>query len=218
MKRNAEESAKKKAPGRRRMPRRKWTAGRGVLILIALMFSASAAVRFGAGPGPVLAQELAALRADDGKLPARESAAAGPACTDPPEIEALLGELARQQGFLDQRQAELASLEQSLKFAEEQIARRLGELKAAEAELSRLLSVSETAAEEDLARLTAVYENMKPKQAALLFEQMAPEFAAGFMGRMRADAAALIMAELPAEAAYAISVILAGRNARAPTR
>ena len=46
---------------------------------------------------------------------------------------------------------------------------------------------------------------------------MTPEFAAGFIGRMRADAAAAIMAGLSPQAAYTISVILAGRNARAPT-
>ena len=80
-----------------------------------------------------------------------------------------------------------------------------------------LLAVAEKAAEGDLSRLTSVYEAMKPKDAAALFEAMEPEFAAGFLGRMRPDAAAGIMTGLSPETAYMISVVLAGRNARAPT-
>ncbi|NHX27768.1 hypothetical protein HA397_27890, partial [Escherichia coli] len=87
--------------------------------------------------------------------------------------------------------------------------------RAAEDSLRATLTLAETAAESDLARLTAVYENMKPKDAAGLFEQMSPDFAAGFMGMMRPDAAAQIMAALDPATAYSISVVLAGRNARA---
>ena len=58
---------------------------------------------------------------------------------------------------------------------------------------------------------------MNAKEASVLFEAMAPEFAAGFLGRMRADAAAAVMAGLEPETAYAISVLLAGRNAAVPS-
>jgi flagellar motility protein MotE (MotC chaperone) len=46
---------------------------------------------------------------------------------------------------------------------------------------------------------------------------MAPDFAAGFIGRMQPAAAAAILAGMEAEQAYAISVLLAARNARVPT-
>ncbi len=45
---------------------------------------------------------------------------------------------------------------------------------------------------------------------------MNSEFAAGFLGRMNPQAAAGIMSNLSTEAGYAISVVLAGRNALAP--
>jgi flagellar motility protein MotE (MotC chaperone) len=64
--------------------------------------------------------------------------------------------------------------------------------------------------------LTAVYETMKPKDAAALFEAMQPEFAAGFLGRMRPEAAGAILAGMSPEAAYAASLLLAGRNAAVP--
>ena len=88
---------------------------------------------------------------------------------------------------------------------------------AAEAKLASTLALADNAAENDLARMTSVYENMKPKEAAALFEEMSPDFAAGFLGRMRPDAAAAIMAGLSAPTAYTVSVVLAGRNASAPT-
>jgi flagellar motility protein MotE (MotC chaperone) len=97
-----------------------------------------------------------------------------------------------------------------------EILQKLEALEDAEARLSGTISRVETGAEDDISRLTAVYENMKPKEAAELFSQMAPDFAAGFLARMRPDAAAAIMAGLTPRAAYAISVVLAGRNAGAP--
>ena len=105
---------------------------------------------------------------------------------------------------------------QALALAEEQIEARLAALVAAEEDLAATISVADSAAEEDIARLTAVYENMKPKDAAALFEEMAPEFAAGFLGRMRPDAAGAVMAGLDPKTAYTISVLLAGRNADVP--
>jgi hypothetical protein len=86
----------------------------------------------------------------------------------------------------------------------------------AEERLRGLMTLAEDSAEGDLAQLTSVYENMKPKEAALLFERMSPDFAAGFLGRMRPEAAAAIMSGLPPELGYSISVLLAGRNAARP--
>jgi flagellar motility protein MotE (MotC chaperone) len=102
--------------------------------------------------------------------------------------------------------------------AEEELTKRLIELEAAEVSLTAALSLSETANDNDIARLTAVYENMKSADAARLFEEMAPDFAAGFLVRMRPDVAAAIMAGLDPPTAYSISAIIAGRNANAPTQ
>ena len=101
-------------------------------------------------------------------------------------------------------------------MAEAEIAERLEELRAAEAELAATVAQVETAAESDLGRLVQVYESMKPGDAAALFQTMAPEFAAGFIGRMNPNAAAAILTGLEPDTAYTISVIIAGRNANAP--
>lgn len=82
--------------------------------------------------------------------------------------------------------------------------------------MSKALTIADDAAEGDVTRLVAVYENMKPKDATALFAVMDADFAAGFLARMKPEAAAAIMAGLDPKVAYTISAVLAGRNARAP--
>lgn len=124
-----------------------------------------------------------------------------------------------------EREAKLIEAEQMAQLREEALARsaeaiaaQLTILETAEAKLAETLAMTDTAAAADLDRLAAVYENMKPRDTAALFAEMAPGFAAGFLGLMRPEAAAAIMTELEPETAHLISVMLAGRNANAPTR
>jgi flagellar motility protein MotE (MotC chaperone) len=185
-------------------------AGRGALILVALMFAASGALRLGDGLGASLA------RAAEGTMAAEHPAEAGEpqSCPAPPaELAAALSErearLAAQEAALNDRQSALALAEATIKG-------RLEELKQAEADLKATLAIADGAAETDVAQLTAVYETMKPKDAAALFETMAPEFAAGFLGRMRPEAAAAVLSGMSPDAAYSISVLIAGRNTAVP--
>lgn len=180
-------------------------AGRGALMILALILASSGAMRLGSNIGVAMAS------ATEGEA---ETADAPLNCPAPPAAlaEALLE---REQRVLAQEEA-IAARMAALKLADEATSRRLEELKTAEEELRAVLALADGAAEGDLARLTAVYESMKPKEAAALFEKMAPEFAAGFLGRMRPEAAGAIMSGLSPDLAYSVSAILAGRNATAP--
>ena len=104
----------------------------------------------------------------------------------------------------------------ALALADAAITKRLAELQTAETDLKKTMTIADGAAEKDIAGLTAVYEAMRPADAAALFQTMAPEFAAGFLGRMRPDAAAAVLAGMKPDKAYSISVLIAGRNALAP--
>lgn len=189
-----------------RKPRTLRRRGQAVLPVIAGLLIASGLLRIGDGAHQALAVE------------GEEETAAEPAtCVDVDGPEALLeafrdreARIAEQERALDERMAALTA-------TETEIGEQLSALVAAEEALSATLARAETAAEDDLSRLTAVYENMKPQDAAELFATMDPAFSAGFMGRMRPDAAAAIMTNLEADIAYSISAILAGRNAGAPT-
>lgn len=180
-----------------------------VLIVVAFLLLASGGMRLATGMGPAIAyaEERMVQQVTD---PTDEP----PAVEISPLLEAMQAREARvalRESAIDDRMRAMAA-------AEEELAKRLGDLEAAEQSLMAALALSETANDSDITRLTAVYENMKPADAADLFSQMAPDFAAGFLVRMQPAAAAAIFTGLEPETAYAISVIIAGRNANAPTQ
>ena len=179
--------------------------GRNTLFILALFLGASAALRLGDGLGKALA-----ANGDSATVPQET----GAMCSETPE--ALAKALKERAELLTQRERALQERKAALALADQVITERLAALEKAEAELAATLAIADGAAEDDLARLTAVYEAMKPKDAAKLFESMDPEFAAGFFGRMRPDAVGPILSGMSSEAAYTISAILAGRNALAP--
>jgi len=190
-------------PAARPNPRRRL---RLVLPVIAGLLAVSGLIRLGGGASGAIA-EIADMPPD-----APVDAAAFSIAND----EVLAALQAREQR-LAERESQLADRAQALNVAEAEIREQLVALEAAEASLAALLALSESAAEDDITGLTEVYENMRPAEAAALFATMDPGFSAGFLSRMRPDVAAAIMGQLDPATAYSISVILAGRNAAAPT-
>lgn len=181
-------------------------AGHGALFIVAMLFASSGALRLGSGVGAALAKA-----GEEESVPAVTSTES---CEMPSAVSAALSlredRVAAQEAALKDRMA-------ALSLAEAAIAQRLEEMKTVEADLKATLALADGAAEEDIQKLTAVYQAMKPKDAAALFETMSPDFAAGFLGRMPPEAAAAILSGMSAEAAYGVSVIVAGRNSSAPT-
>lgn len=180
----------------------------GVLTVISLLMIGSAVIRIGLEAGPALAKS-----ADSGSTAQTNPAKSGAEAAD---LQLLLTELLRREEELDRREAAIVDREYALNLADQAIETRLTQLQEAEASLRETVTIAEKAAENDLIQLTDVYQSMKPKDAAALFETMDAVFAAGFLSRMPPDAAASVMAGLSPEAAYTISVVMAGRNARAP--
>ena len=182
----------------------------GTLLVIGGFLLGSALLRIGGQANEAMAKDIAPK-----PLPATI------AKSEPEEHEedlaTVLSTLRARSDQLDAREHALADRARALEIAEQQIDEKLAALIEAEENLRQTIALAEIASEEDLTRLTTVYEAMKPKEAAPLFQEMAPEFAAGFLGRMRPDAAASIMSSMEAGSAYAVSVILAGRNASVPT-
>ncbi len=189
----------------------KRSSARGTLLAIALLLASSAVVRLYGVTGQALARGVA--EAQETGAP---DEATPKVCQSEADMAALLSTLLERERAVEAREAALADRARALDLAESEVRENLEALTAAEEALRGTMALAQTAAEDDIARLTSVYENMKPRDAAALFQAMAPEFAAGFLGRMRPEAAAGIMAGLPAETAYGISVVLAGRNANAP--
>ncbi len=207
-------------------------SGRGSVTLIAILLFSSAAIRLLTSGSEAFAQ--------DGQLPTAQMPAAMEAgAPNKPnansldqetgqtqrlsnvtrsrnEISGLIAALTEREAQVAEREKKLEMRLRALSIADHEIEKRLLSLSETENKLRATLSLADEASEKDLLKLTSVYENMKPKDAAALFEQMEPNFAAGFLGRMRPEAAASVMAGLSPQVAYSISVILAGRNANAP--
>lgn len=202
--------AKTGVAGRASKAKKRKRGGRNVLMAISLMLAASGLLRLGSEAG-------SAFASGSGEIDSGPATTGDAACTTPDDIAAVLAALDAREHRVAARESALADRLQALSVAEAQTQLNLDALTEAENRLAATMARASTAAEKDLERLTSVYENMKPKEAAPVFAAMDPKFAAGFLGRMRPDVAASIMAGLEPETAYAISALLAGRNANAPT-
>ncbi|MCH2096597.1 MAG: hypothetical protein MK160_16015 [Rhodobacteraceae bacterium] len=184
---------------------------RSSLPIIILILTGSIALRLGSGDGLAFVTNAMAI----GTTITEETAP--PMIDDEETVGILLARLRAREQDLTRREEELDLRDKTLEKLSQEIDARLQELATAEETLRQTMALADSAAENDLENLTRVYENMKPKDAAVLFETMEPSFAAGFLGRMQTASAAQILSGLSPEKAYAISLTLSGRNLDAPT-
>lgn len=186
---------------------------RSPLVVIAGFLLVSAALRVGLHTGNAIAAISDDVKPDNLQIMA-PIAVAG---TTDETLQEMVAAIQNKSKSLRQREEIIASQELALNLSLDALEAKISELKQAEEELLEIISISQTAARSDIENLTSVYAAMRPKDAARLFEAMDPEFAAGFLGQMNPENAAGIMAGLSPQKAYAVSVLLAGRNANAPT-
>lgn len=131
--------------------------------------------------------------------------------------DGLLAAIRDREAQLDAEEKRIADRQQTLKVAEAKLAEQLAAFEKAQENLEKTLALADDAAERDIARMTTVYENMKPVDAAKIFDKMDVKFAAGLLARMRPDVAAQVLTGMTPETAYALTVTIASRNARVPT-
>ena len=179
-------------------------------ILVALLV-ASALLRLAPGLGEAVAQV-----AREPVAPPTDTPAPADPAPDLLATLALLEAVRAREREIAAREAMIEDRARALAVAEEEARLQIGRLAEAEARLAATLSLADGAAEADIARLVAVYQAMRPEQAAALFSEMEPDFAAGFLARMAPESAAQVLAGLDPGLAYSMTVTLAGRNARAP--
>ena len=182
---------------------------RGILALLTIIFIGSGVLRLGeVGSALAATEDEEEMYVDD--MPELGS------CPDLGAVSTALAAIDGRAQSLDSREAAIEERQAQLDAAEQLIGTRLAELEAAEERLTALLSTTDEAASNDVDQLMAFYEAMNSEDAAALFAEMDPNFAAGFLSRMRPESGAGILAELEPAQAYAISVILATRNADVP--
>lgn len=178
--------------------------------LIVLCFVGSAALRLQES-GVALAQGVGALAQRDAGEP--ETTGAPDAETD-----ALLASIREREAQLNAESARLADRAQTLSVAEAKLAEQLAAFETAQKSLEETLALADKAAARDIERMTVVYENMKPANAARIFERMDVSFAAGLLVRMKPAIAAEVLTGMSADSAYAVTLTIASRNSGVPTQ
>ena len=111
-----------------------------------------------------------------GHTPLQETDAEMPVHSDPNRFSErevqLLQELAERRNVLDARERQLEEREALLKAAEQGLVERQTELNATKDELKALLKEQDAQEKAKIKQLVAIYENMKPQDAANIFDEL----------------------------------------------
>jgi len=92
--------------------------------------------------------------------------------TDVSSEAAINDRLSERRAELEQREKELDMRSTLMDAAEKRIEERSAELKALEEKIGKLVDDNKTAEQQQFVSLVAMYENMKPKDAAAIFDQL----------------------------------------------
>lgn len=175
-------------------------------------FDASSA--FAAGELPEPATKIAA-----NAIPAAQGPATGPPMCLPVDLakEAgisaaefrLLQSLQERRQTLDSRERDIVTRENVLKAADGRIGERIAALKVVEGNIQKLLGQVDDLETARIASLVAIYEKMKPKDAARIMEGLEEEVLLRIAQRMKTQPMALILANMSGERARRVTQRLA---------
>jgi flagellar motility protein MotE (MotC chaperone) len=124
--------------------------------------------------------------------------------------------LAERRTDLDARETELDMRAALLDAAEKRIEERSAELKALEEKISKLVEDNKTAEQQQFVSLVAMYENMKPKDAATIFDQLDMPVLLGVAKAMNPRKMAPILARMNPLKAKALTDGIAADEAPEP--
>lgn len=108
---------------------------------------------------------------------------------------------------LDRKRAEIAA-------ADAQLTRRLQELRAAQVTPAARQTAEAAAVEDDIRRMVAIYDVMKPAEAAGIMAHLPPDYAAEILMRVGPENGARIVGALDPETAAVVTAHMGARSAR----
>lgn len=167
---------------------------------------------------PILPQPPKSDAAPAGGVPVgaramQETSSAAPVVGDPNrfserEIQ-LLQELAERRHVLESRERELEEREALLKAAEQRLVEKQNELNTTKTEIMSLLKQQDKQEQAKVKQLVAIYENMKPKDAANIFNELEMPVLLQVVKNMKERKVAPVIASMSAEKARALTKELA---------
>ena len=173
------------------------------LLVLGLLFVIPVAVA--AGRGVDLPKALFAFA---------EPSALMDGCTDVPEAVALADELKMRSLRIERYLQEIEARKTELADAEAAVRAKLTELKTLKSGLTARRTQTTTAVQDDINRLVAVYDQMKPAEAAAVLTNLPPDFAAEILMRVQPEAGARIIAAVEPGQAAVLTTHMGARNAR----
>lgn len=134
-----------------------------------------------------------------------------------PGERAILGRLQDRRETLDNRNKDLDMRESLIKAAEKRLEAKVGELKEIEGRMKTAADARDKEEKERLKGLVAMYENMKPKDAARIFDRLDIRVLVDLSTAMKPVTMSAVLAQMTPEAAEKLTVELAMRaNAQKP--
>jgi flagellar motility protein MotE (MotC chaperone) len=128
-----------------------------------------------------------------------------------PGERAILGRLQGRRQELDNRGKELDMRENLIKAAEKRLEAKVNELKEIEARIKAASGVREKAESDRFKGIVAMYENMKPKDAARIFDKLDMRILVEVSTALKPRTMSEILAAMSSDAAQKLTVELANR-------
>lgn len=134
-------------------------------------------------------------------------------CSDVPEAVALADTLRQRALRIDRYMQDIDRRKAEIAFAEKQLTEKLVELRKLKQRIDQNDQGQSQAQNESITHLIAVYDQMKPEQAAMVISNLPPDFAAQILVRVQPETGARIMASVePGQAAILTSYMGAIRT------
>ena len=151
-----------------------------------------------------------------GTTPLQETDAETPVLSDPNRFSErevqLLQELAERRNVLDARERQLEEREALLKAAEQRLVEKQTELNATKGELKALLKEQDAQEKAKVKQLVAIYENMKPQDAANIFDDLEMPVLLQVIQNMKERKVAPVIASMSTEKARELTKELANQR------
>lgn len=135
-------------------------------------------------------------------------------CTDIPEAVALADELNLRANRIERYMESVTAQKAELATAEENLRERLGELKATKASIQSRKDNTTEAIRDDVDRLVALYDQMKPAEAAAILTNLPSDFAAEILMRVKPETGARIIASVEPRQAALLTAEMGARSVR----
>ena len=160
-------------------------------------------------PPPERPAEAPAVPAAVAPPPMAAAALPAPSCTDP----ALRQAIDEQRADVATRARHLRDAEAVLAAAEARVGAQIRTLTGVRAEVQALMTQRSTLQQEDLRRMVAIYEAMKPRDAARIFNELETDIIVDLLDRLPERRSAPIIAEMTDAKAREVTRIILQRRA-----